>query len=141
QAPFRAHRAGRLAKMALPSGLRRCPGPVRAFSAHLLAATARPGWAGLEPRGPAALTGARPPRASAPATSGASSGVRRGRAAAGAWWWWGSPTPSSGSAPGSTASSSGPTSTRSSASRSSPRAPSRPLLLFQSCCLNVNLIC
>ncbi|XP_030436423.1 m-AAA protease-interacting protein 1, mitochondrial [Gopherus evgoodei] len=44
--------------MALPSGLRRCPGPVRAFSAHLLAAPARPGWAGL---GPAALTRARVP--------------------------------------------------------------------------------
>ncbi|KAH1184586.1 m-AAA protease-interacting protein 1, mitochondrial isoform X1 [Mauremys mutica] len=47
--------------MALPSGLRRCLGPVRAFSAHLLAAPARPGWAGLEPRGPAALTRARAP--------------------------------------------------------------------------------
>ncbi|XP_073162428.1 m-AAA protease-interacting protein 1, mitochondrial isoform X3 [Lepidochelys kempii] len=47
--------------MALPGRLRRCPGPVRAFSAHLLAATARPGRAELEPRGPAALTGARPP--------------------------------------------------------------------------------
>ncbi|XP_053899536.1 m-AAA protease-interacting protein 1, mitochondrial [Malaclemys terrapin pileata] len=44
--------------MALPSALRRCPGPVRAFSARLLAATARPG---LEPRGPVTLTGARPP--------------------------------------------------------------------------------
>lgn len=63
RAPSGAERrgAGQLAKMALPSRLRRCPGPVRAFSAHLLAATARPGRAELEPRGPAALTGARPP--------------------------------------------------------------------------------
>ncbi|XP_026503444.1 m-AAA protease-interacting protein 1, mitochondrial [Terrapene carolina triunguis] len=47
--------------MALPSGLWRCPGPVRAFSTRLLAPTARPGWAGLKPRGPVALSGARPP--------------------------------------------------------------------------------
>ncbi|XP_075790391.1 m-AAA protease-interacting protein 1, mitochondrial isoform X2 [Pelodiscus sinensis] len=47
--------------MALPRGLRRCPGPLRAFSAHLLAATARPAWAGLEPPVPRRPAAAWPP--------------------------------------------------------------------------------
>ncbi|KAM9123244.1 m-AAA protease-interacting protein 1, mitochondrial [Pangshura tecta] len=67
--------------MALPSGLRRCPGPVRALSAHLLSAPARPGWAGLEPRGPAALTCA---RARAPARFCASDEQSRRRGPPGA---------------------------------------------------------